>query len=377
MSLAALGYPPDTEEKPGFPAQTAEPVGDTPQPVPQYVQTLEDAPTESHALAVAERDMKGAAPLDLVHTEVRNLGWDHEPEAPIVEGLPNPELWTLIRRFNQQIYHVKEIHTTPPGGLDLNIADEDEFSPDKLRCNVERLYMTVIVGLMTFGKHIARLRSWNERRRTAAFATAYLVAWAFDFLTPLFMTTLIVLIVYPPSRTYLFPPAPLALVDNKTGGLKKPSAGVLGSHDTMTGAAETHQGEAVEQEAHNFVIGLGSIGLSAATGKHPANPPQERSGAIDTSVPDPTEVARAASDSRVKAAGDKPETAHDKTKQPMEEVMWTKVCQWPLANTAFPERSGKAQARRCHCCLTRQQPNDELLCLRQADYLFIRSFLLW
>lgn len=42
------------------------------------------------------------------------------------------------------MYHVKEIENPPPGGLDLNIADEEEFSPDKLRSNVERLYMTIV-----------------------------------------------------------------------------------------------------------------------------------------------------------------------------------------------------------------------------------------
>ena len=68
------------------------------------------------------------------------------------------------------MYHVKATTSSPPGGLDLYIADEDEFSPDKLRANLERLYMTVIVGLTAFGKHIARLRSWREPRRTAAFA---------------------------------------------------------------------------------------------------------------------------------------------------------------------------------------------------------------
>lgn len=26
----------------------------------------------------------------------------------------------------------------------MNIADEEEFSPDKLRANVERLYMTIV-----------------------------------------------------------------------------------------------------------------------------------------------------------------------------------------------------------------------------------------
>jgi len=44
----------------------------------------------------------------------------------------------------QQTYHVKEMLAPPPGGLDMNVADQDEFSPDKLRSSVERLYMTVV-----------------------------------------------------------------------------------------------------------------------------------------------------------------------------------------------------------------------------------------
>lgn len=52
---------------------------------------------------------------------------------------------------------------------ELNPVEDEEFSPDKLRSNIERLYMTVIVGLMNLWKHIVRLRSWREQRRTAAF----------------------------------------------------------------------------------------------------------------------------------------------------------------------------------------------------------------
>jgi len=68
------------------------------------------------------------------------------------------------------MYHVKEMPNPPPGGLDLNIADEEEFSPDKLRSNLERLYMTIVccpkhvymnvliriqgIGMMGFGKHV-------------------------------------------------------------------------------------------------------------------------------------------------------------------------------------------------------------------------------
>ena len=69
------------------------------------------------------------------------------------------------------MYHVKAIPNPVPGGLDLNIADEEEFSPDKLRANIERLYMTVIVGILGVVKHIGRLRSWRQTRRTAGFAS--------------------------------------------------------------------------------------------------------------------------------------------------------------------------------------------------------------
>lgn len=137
-------------------------------------------PTESHALAIADHEVRGASQQN--HSaadgeeegeedEVQNLGWFEDPNdiPPLVGGLPNEELWTLIRRFNNQMYHVKATTDQSPGGLDLYIAEDNEFSPDKLRSNVERLYMTVIIGLVGMVKHVARLRSWREPRRTGAF----------------------------------------------------------------------------------------------------------------------------------------------------------------------------------------------------------------
>ncbi|KAK3052055.1 hypothetical protein LTS18_012319, partial [Coniosporium uncinatum] len=216
-------------------------------------------------------EVQGAAHQDH-EGEVKDLGW-HKPEeqipSPLVGRLPNEDLWLLLRRFNKQMYHVKEVTVPVPGDLDLNIADEEEFSPDKLRANIERFYTTVIIGLMGFGKQIVRLRSWRETRRTSWFCSVYFVAWWFDCLVPLFSTVMIALIAYPPSRPILFPPAPLALVDGKTGGVQKPKAGVLGSLDSATGAPENMKGEAVEQEASNFVSGIASVALSSATGKHP------------------------------------------------------------------------------------------------------------
>ncbi|KAF1983738.1 hypothetical protein K402DRAFT_382549 [Aulographum hederae CBS 113979] len=290
--------------------------------------TLRDSPTISHALAQADKDEKGHAQVEH-EEEVADLGWhkaDSEIPSPLVGRLPNEELWLLLRRFNKQMYHIKAWPYAVPGGLDLNIADEEEFSPDKLRSNIERLYTTVLIGLMAFGKHIVRLRSWREKRRTAWFCTAYFFAWFFDLLVPLLWLTLIVLITYPPARAIMFPPAPLALVDAKTGGVQKPKAGVLGSLDSATGAPENLKGEAVEQEASNFVNGIASVALSSATGKHPQTAePDEESGTATDSVPDPTAIATGAANSREKAKGANTSVEHDKTKVPMETALWTKM----------------------------------------------------
>jgi hypothetical protein len=210
----------------------------------------------------------------------------------------------------------------------MNIADEEEFSPDKLRANIERLYMTVGVGMVGFWKHIARLRSWRERKRTIAFATIYSIAWATDYLIPTIILFVMILIAYPPAREYCFPPAPIALIDSKTGGIKKPTAGVLGSDNSLTGAPEKHQGEAVEQEASNFVNSVTSIAISSAAGKHPQGDPhgdEEGASGLEDRAPDPTNLAVSASDAKDKSGGGQPDTVHDKTKEPMSAAIWSKT----------------------------------------------------
>lgn len=260
--------------------------------------------------------------------DLEDVGWSHDHQAvpaPLIRKLPNDQLWLLIRRFDKQMFHVKAHPGPYPGGLDLTISDEEEFSPDKLRVNFERLYMTVIIGVAGFVKHIARLRSWHEKRRTTAFAVAYFIAWIFSAILPLLFTLLTVLIVVPQSRTFLFPPAPLALVSSKTGGLQKPKAGELGSADSLTGAAENHKGEAVEQEASNFVSGFASLAVGTVAGKGPENKgEQETEGEIDDSLPDPTAIAASTGDAKQKAEGGKT-GAHDKTKEPVHDAMWTKA----------------------------------------------------
>jgi hypothetical protein len=224
------------------------------------------------------------------------------------------------------MYHVKALPKPPLGGLDLNIADEEEFSPDKLRANIERLYMTVIIGVIGLWKHVARLRSWRERNRTLAFGAAYFVPLAVDVLVPVIVAFCMILIVYPPARSYCFPPAPIALIDSKTGGLKKPTAGVLGSDNSLTGAPEKHEGEAVEQEASNFVKNFTSIAISSAAGKDPqASSNGTDVSSLEDSAPDPTQLAVGVADAKDKTAGDQPNTVQDKTKKPMAVAMWSKT----------------------------------------------------
>lgn len=223
------------------------------------------------------------------------------------------------------MYHVKDYPYTVPGNLDLNIADEEEFSPDKLRANLERLYMTVLIKLLGAGKHLMRLRSWRETRRTSAFCAAYSIAWIFDLIFPLLLLTAIVLITVPKSREIMFPPAPLALVSVTSGGVQKPKAGVLGSTDSATGAPENHKGEAVEAEANAFVNSVANVALSSVAGKHPQGDAAEGEGSPggpNESIPDPTAMASTAGNARTTAKEGK---KHDKAKEPMETAIWNKM----------------------------------------------------
>lgn len=74
----------------------------------------EDAPTESHAIAAAPVEEHpeshgaihevSAAAAGTDGDEIKDLGWNKKPEAvpsPLIGGLDNEQLWTLVRRFNK------------------------------------------------------------------------------------------------------------------------------------------------------------------------------------------------------------------------------------------------------------------------------------
>ncbi|KAM5352800.1 hypothetical protein ACJ41O_005522 [Fusarium nematophilum] len=293
---------------------------------PEMIEThSEEAPTASHALAQESStlDEKGASQIQHDDVEVKNLGWNdkaqHVPQ-PLVGGLKNEDLWTLIRRFDKQVFCVRRIDEPPLGDLDMNIADGDEFSPEKLRAQIERLYMSVFVQLFSLWKHMVRLRSWREAERTSAFLAVYSLAWLLDLLVPTSVVFLMILIVSTRAREMCFPPAPPSLIDPKTGGVQKPAAGVLASDDSVTGAPEKHKGEAVEQEAHSFVTSLSTIVVSTAAGKHPQTDPDE-----DGAAPDPTQLTEDVTDAKQRTMGDEPGIEHNRAKKPVSDAVWARA----------------------------------------------------
>lgn len=145
----------------------------------------------------------------------------------------------------------------------------------------------------------------------------YLVSWLLDLLIPTILATLLVLVVYPPCRPLMFPPAPIALVDKDTGGVQKPKAGILGSHDSITGAPERYKGEAAEQEASNLVASIASVAVGSAAGKHDQGVPEDAP--LEDDVPDVMDIVDRTADAQSAANGKVPTESHDKTRQPMKQ----------------------------------------------------------
>jgi hypothetical protein len=143
----------------------------------------------------------------------------------------------------------------------------------------------------------------------------YLAAWLLDLLAPTMLAALLALVVYPPLRPLMFPPAPIALVDKDTGGVQKPKAGILGSHDSITGAPEKFKGEAAEQEASNLVASVASVTVGSAVGKHDQGVPDDAP--FEDDVPDAMDIVANTADAQSAAQGEVPTDTHDKTRQPM------------------------------------------------------------
>jgi hypothetical protein len=167
-----------TNSEPATAQETTDTAGHTPAPfLASQMQSAQNLTGDASATAeFTDADLPdtdgmmkavgGLSNLNAQQDDIKDTGWKSdysEVPKPLIKRLPNEQLWQLIRRFDmvsslqspsemmtahsrvaQQMYHVKATDGPFPGGLDLNISDEEEFSPDKLRANFERLYMTVV-----------------------------------------------------------------------------------------------------------------------------------------------------------------------------------------------------------------------------------------
>jgi len=282
---------------------------------------------DSHDLALQDQEIKGEIQKQAFSgVEVKDLGWHKDPtDMPdiLIGGITNDRVFGLIRRFNKDVFDVRAVPSETLSGLDLTDAWNDEHAADKITLHLQRAYLSIILGLASFGKQMSRLRSWKETRRTAAFCITYIFAWFFDLLVPLVLGTLIIIIGSEKARNTLFPPAPLAVVDISTGALQKPQAGQLGTTNTLTGAPEKAPGEAQDEEAAGFVDNLRHI-IARSIGMHDNK--DEEGNPLERKVPKPVQKMIKS----VKEAGSAPGHATEKpgedmTQKPMEEILWDKV----------------------------------------------------
>ncbi|KAL9568996.1 hypothetical protein ACKAV7_006863 [Fusarium commune] len=278
--------------------------------------------------------------------EVEDVGWDDDQirsEDYAVDGIKNEDIWLLVRRFNKRIFHLKYAPDHPEDEMDFNVAEEEQFSPNKLRAQIERLYMGAIHGFIMLRQHLSRLQSWREPRRTSCFCLVYLAAWYLDFLMPTLLTGLMVILLSPKIRNALFPPCPPALVHYQGGDLIKPAAGILGTVDTATGAPESVKGESLEREASNFATGLVALSINIFVDKDPQHDESQRGGVKTVNLPDPRSLATRIATAKDKAAGiEKP--SWDKSKSPMQELMWSQMrplMHWACRFCDVWERSAK------------------------------------
>ncbi|KAL5325623.1 hypothetical protein ACEPPN_006751 [Leptodophora sp. 'Broadleaf-Isolate-01'] len=255
---------------------------------------------------------------------VKDIGW-HKPNVeipdPLIDGITNGHLFTMIRRFNKDVFAVQAVSPSVARGLDLNDAWSDEYSTDKLTLHLQRLYLSIVLGLASFGKQVSRLRSWKETGRTSAFCAMYFLAWILGLLTPLTLGTVMLTISSETARDTLFPPAPRALVNINTGGLQEPASGHLGTLDSLTGAPEKQEGEAIEEEAANFVRNIRHL-VQRAVGMHEK---EENDGdPLEGKVPKP--IRKGVKAIKAKGTTDGHATEEDdQTQKPMEKVLWSKA----------------------------------------------------
>lgn len=92
------------------------------------------------------------------------------PPAPDADALSPDAVDVLLRRWNAQVKHLRADDRIPSHRFDLAVTDDQPFSAARLKSNIERC-LIIVAKLKTCGREMARLRSWDDPGRTAAFCS--------------------------------------------------------------------------------------------------------------------------------------------------------------------------------------------------------------
>ncbi|GMG11187.1 unnamed protein product [Aspergillus oryzae] len=137
------------------------------------------------------------------------------------------------------------------------------------------------------------------------FNKTYFVAWFLDLLIPVTTGVLVALILFPSTRSLLFPPR-ITSGDGSDAGSVEQS-----TRDSITNSPETYKGEAAEQEASNLVNDIANIAMESARGKY-GQSVIDGDDAEGSSEPEPVDVGAITADVQAENA-----PVEDKTKKPM------------------------------------------------------------
>lgn len=101
--------------------------------------------------------------------------------------MPSSCITLIDQRPRLTLQLVRSVHIAPPAypdkpedELDLNPAELEEFSLDKLRSHLERFYSSVVFSCMTVIKEVIRIRGWEDGGERTGVALA--VSPAADFI---------------------------------------------------------------------------------------------------------------------------------------------------------------------------------------------------
>ncbi|WVO22305.1 uncharacterized protein IAS62_003635 [Cryptococcus decagattii] len=152
--------------------------------------------------------------VEKTKAEERDLKGE-KPQGTVVAGIEDDRLWAMLRRFDTQITHVLHpARNLPPAEPDLRPSSLPNLPShtDVLRSNLERCIAAVGPSSLRGARELQRLMSWSpqERWRTGTYCAVYFTAWVFGYAVASVMIFFSILVCFPDTRRFLFPPVPPA-----------------------------------------------------------------------------------------------------------------------------------------------------------------------